>query len=386
MNEDKATRYHRLRRRSAVASLALGAALLVGLLWTGWSLALRDLSVELTRRLGLPHPLIPSATVAAYTLLLGVLNELITLPLDLYRGLALERRYGLSTERAGRWFVDRGKAVALGLVFAVAGTGAMYGLLRHWPRWWWLGSAAGLSLVTIALTNLGPVLLLPIFYPFKPLDREHLRARLVDLARRAGVAVVDVYEWQVSSKTRKANAALTGLGPTRRILVSDTLLADYPEEEIEVVLAHELGHHVRHDVWRGIGVEALASVAGFFLADRVLRALAPALGLAGIADVAGLPVLALSLGGVSLVACPLANALSRLHERRADRYALDLTRNPAAFVAAMRRLGAQNLAEESPSRLTRLLFHSHPTVPERIEAARAWRGNAWVSADGAAGS
>ena len=373
MNEDKATRYHRLRRRAALVSLALSATLLIGLLWTGWSIALRDLSGGLPRRFGLPLFLIPSATVATYALLLGVLNELVTFPLDLYRGLVLERRYGLSTERAGHWFVDRGKAVALGLVFAVAGTGAMYGLLRHWPQWWWLGAAAGLSLVAIALTNLGPVLLLPLFYPLKPLGREGLRTRLVDLARRAGVAVVDIYEWQVSGKSRKANAALTGLGPTRRILVSDTLLANYPEEEIEVVLAHELGHHVRHDLWRGIGVEALVSVIGFFVADRMLRALAPAVGLAGIADVAGLPVLALGLGGVSLVGSPLANALSRLHERRADQFALDLTRNPAAFVAAMRRLGAQNLAEEAPSRLTRALFHSHPTIPERIRAALAWK-------------
>lgn len=381
MNEDKATRYHRLRRRAALASLALSVALLVALLWTGWSLALRDLSGWLPRRVGLPRFLIPSAAVAAYALLLGVLNELVTFPLDLYRGLVLERRYGLSTERAGHWLVDRGKAVGLGLVFAVVGSGVMYGLLRHWPRWWWLGSAAGLSLVAIALTNLGPVLLLPIFYPFKPLDREGLGARLVDLARRAGVPVVDIYEWQVSGKSRKANAALTGLGPTRRILVSDTLLAEYPEEEIEVVLAHELGHHVRHDLWRGIGVEALASVVGFFVADRLLRALAPALGLAGIADVAGLPVLALGLGGVSLLAAPLANALSRLHERRADRFALDLTHDPAAFVSAMRRLGAQNLAEESPSRLTRVLFHSHPTIPERIGAARTWKETSQVSGD-----
>jgi STE24 endopeptidase len=372
MNEDKAARYHRLRRRAGLLSLALSVALLAAVVGTGWSIALRDLAGEIPRRLGFPRFLIPSAAVATFVLLLGTLNELLTFPLDLYRGFTLEHRYGLSTERAGHWLADRGKAMGLGLVFAVAGTGAMYVLIRHWPHWWWLGAAAGLSLVTIALTNLGPVLLLPLFYPFKPLDREALRARLVDLASRAGVAVVDVYEWQVSSRSRKANAALTGLGPTRRILVSDTLLAGYPEEEIEVVLAHELGHHVRHDLWRGIGVEALVSVVGFFVADRLLRALAPAAGLAGIADVAGLPVLGLGFGGVSLAAAPVANALSRLHERRADRFALDLTRHPDAFVSAMRRLGAQNLAEECPSRLTRALFHSHPTIPERIAAARAW--------------
>jgi STE24 endopeptidase len=174
----------------------------------------------------------------------------------------------------------------------------------------------------------------------------------------------------VSNRTRKANAALTGLGATRRILVSDTLLADYSDDEIEMILAHELGHHVHRDIWKGMAFETALALAGFYVAARLLVALAPAAGLRGPSDVAGLPLLVLSAGAVSLVLVPFANALSRLFERNADRYALDLGRNAAAFISAMRRLASQNLAEEHPSPLARILFYSHPPVAERIEIAR----------------
>jgi STE24 endopeptidase len=176
----------------------------------------------------------------------------------------------------------------------------------------------------------------------------------------------------LAEKTRKANAALAGLGGTRRILVSDTMLAEYTEDEIEVVLAHELAHHVHGDIWKGIAFECGLILAGFYLASRVLRALAAAIGLHGVDDVAGLPLLLLAAGAVSLVMLPVAHAMSRAFERRADHFALRLTRNPGAFISAMKRLGAQNLAEEHPSRIVQWLFYSHPPVRQRIAAAQAF--------------
>jgi STE24 endopeptidase len=214
---------------------------------------------------------------------------------------------------------------------------------------------------------------LPVFYAVKPLDRETLRGRLLALADRAGARVVGAYEWGLSEKTRKANAALAGLGSTRRILISDTMLSEYSEDEIEVVLAHELAHHVHGDIWKGLLFESALIVAGFYAAFRVLTGLGPWLGLADAADPAGLPLLLLAGGVVSLLMVPAANALSRRYERSADRFALDLTRNPAAFISAMRRLGAQNLAEEHPSRTVQWLFYSHPPIAERIAVARAFR-------------
>jgi STE24 endopeptidase len=248
----------------------------------------------------------------------------------------------------------------------------------YWCMWlsperWWLIAGSVFALLIVGLTNLAPVVLLPLFYSVKPLARDALRARLLALAQRAGARVLGAYEWGLAAKTKKANAALAGIGGTRRILVSDTMLSEYSDEEIEVVLAHEIAHHVHGDIWKGIAFESALILAGFFLASRVMSALARPLGLRGIDDVAGLPLLLLTAGAVSVVMVPLAHAMSRAFERRADRFALDLTRNPSAFISAMRRLGAQNLAEEHPSRVVRLLFYSHPPLHERIAEAQAFR-------------
>jgi STE24 endopeptidase len=229
------------------------------------------------------------------------------------------------------------------------------------------------TLLIVGLTNVAPVLLLPLFYTVKPLDRDSLRTRLLALADRAGARVLGAYEWGLGDKTKKANAALAGLGGTRRILVSDTMLAEYSDDEIEVVLAHEIAHHVHGDIWKGILFQSALMLAGFYLASLVLRAMTARAGLRGVDDVAGLPLLLLAAGAVSLIMVPAAHAMSRAFERSADRFALDLTRNPGAFITAMRRLGAQNLAEEHPSRLVQWLFYSHPPLRERIASAETFK-------------
>jgi STE24 endopeptidase len=364
-NEDKATRYHRLRRRATLAGTALGALFLILLLVAGWSADVRDVAVSTA---GSSFML----TVIVYVVCIALLTEVVQLPLAFYQGVTLERRYGLSTQTTARWWLDRLKAGAVGLVFAVGGALVVWWLLRWSPDRWWFVAALCFALVLVVLAQVAPVLLLPIFYRFKPLDRPALAARLVALAGRAGARVVGVFEWQLSDRTRKANAALTGIGRTRRILLSDTLLAEHSDDEIEVVLAHELAHHVHHDIWKGIALEAVLLLLGFYLADRVLDASIGRFGIVAKDDVAGMPLLLLAGGAVSLGFLPVANAVSRAHERRADRYALDMTRNAAAFINAMRRLAAQNLAEERPSRWVEILFHSHPSTAARVDAARAW--------------
>jgi STE24 endopeptidase len=215
--------------------------------------------------------------------------------------------------------------------------------------------------------------LLPMFYRFKPLDRAPLLARIDALSRRAGVPVLGVYEWSLGDKSRRANAALVGAGANRRILLSDTLLADYSDDEIEVILAHELGHHAHRDIRNGLAIEAAIIALACASAAAALALTWRVLGLEGPADVAGLPLLVMAGGLVSLLATPFLNAWSRRNEHRADRFALELTDRPDAFVSAMRRLAAQNLAEERPSAATLWLFHSHPPFDERIQAARAAR-------------
>ncbi|HXH25730.1 MAG TPA: M48 family metalloprotease, partial [Vicinamibacterales bacterium] len=353
MNEDRSSRYHRLQRRASVAAAALAGAFLLVFLVSGASAALRDAAASWSGGSF-------AATLLIYSTVLFLAHAALELPLAVYSGLTLERRYGLSAQTTGGWWRDHVKAGAVALVFSSGAALVVYALIRWRPDTWWLIAALAFAAIIVVLAQLAPVVLLPLFYELKPLDRPALAERLVSLAERAGARVLGVFEWRLSSRTRRANAALAGLGPTRRILLSDTLLAEYSDDEVEVILAHELAHHVYRDIWTAIALESALVVLGFFLADRALEIWSSSFGLQGKGDIAGLPLLALAGGAVSIALRPAANALSRAHERRADRYALEMTRNAGAFIRAMRRLSAQNLAEERPSRLVEVLFHTHP--------------------------
>jgi STE24 endopeptidase len=371
LNEDKATKYHRLRRRADLLGTASAGVVLFGLAASGLSHRLRELGAALSQ--WVPEALNDIMMVVIVTFALMLILALVELPFAYYQGFLLEHRYGLSTQSRRHWISDQFKGVLVGMALAIVGASVVYGALRRWPDDWWWISAIVFAIATIGLAQLAPVLLLPIFYKFKPLDRPALVDRLLKLAAGARTSVNGVFEWVLSSHTKKANAALAGLGTTRRILLSDTLLADYSEDEIEVILAHELAHHVHRDLWRGIAVHSIALVGGFAVLSLVLEAAADPLGLRGLSDPAGLPALMLAGGVWTFLLLPVINFISRAQERAADRYALKATRNVDAFVTAMKRLSQQNLAEEHPSALVRWLFYSHPPIRERIDAARAFR-------------
>jgi STE24 endopeptidase len=367
LNEDRSTRYHRLQRRTAWVGLVTQLVGVLALLGGGVSTLLRDAAVRIA---GAPSQAL--TTVVAYAALLFVLAEGISLPIRFYRTFILERRYGLSAVPIRTWFRDHVKAFVIGFVIALAAAAIVYGAMAAWPRWWWAISAVAFIAAMLALARVAPVLLMPLFYRFKPLDREALRARLETLSARAGLPVLGVYEWGLGEKTARANAALVGTGRSRRILLSDTLLTDYTDDEIEVILAHELGHHANRDIRTGLLLEGTMIAISMGAAATALHALWKPLGLHGPADVAGLPLLLLVAGLVSLVARPALNALSRRNEHRADRFALELTERPDAFVSAMRRLASQNLAEARPSAATLWLFHTHPPFEQRIQAAKSF--------------
>jgi Zn-dependent protease with chaperone function len=365
-NEDKATRYHRLQRRASILATVLSATILALLLVTGASEAMRDLVAGWFSSSFI-------LTVVGYVIVLGLLLEVAGLPLAFYRGVTLERRYGLSTQTTARWWLDHIKAGGISLVFAIVGALIVLSLMRWDAERWWVYAAAIFTVILVLLAQLAPVVLLPLFYEITPLSRDHLRDRLVALAGKAGTRIAGVFEWRLSDRTKKANAALAGIGRTRRILLSDTLLAEHSDDEIEVILAHELAHHVYRDIWSALLIETVLIALGCFAADRVLDASAASAGLNGKGDVAGLPLLVLTLGSVSLALMPIVNAFSRAHERRADRFALTMTKNAPAFITAMKRLAAQNLAEEEPSRLVQILFHTHPTINARVRAAQQYQ-------------
>ena len=370
MNEDKATRYHRLRRRALLLAAAWRVFLLAFLVTTGLGHALRDASVAAAQPFPafLQFPL----TVLTWVTVAVLVHDLGALPMAFFAGFLLERRYGLSRQPARSWFHDHLKAVAINLAFVGAAAIWMYGWLALLPQFWWIPAWVGLTAAAVVTAWAAPVVLLPLFFRFVPLSDGPLRERLLGLAERAGVPALGVFEWRTSDRTSRANAALAGIGHTRRIILSDTLLRDYRPEEVEAVLAHEVAHHVHHDIWKALAIDALVGLAAFVAADAALRAAVVPAGLQGISDPAGLAAAGLAMTAVAWLASPLQNAVSRFHERRADRGALELTHDVGAFVGAMRRLGARNLAEESPSLLTRLFFHTHPPIDERIACATSW--------------
>jgi STE24 endopeptidase len=367
VNEDKAARFHRLQRRCFWLSLATHAAIMFVLLAGGLSGAMRDAAALVSRA-----PASSPSTVAVFTVLLLLLLELIGLPQRFYQTYVLERRYGLSDVSMRVWLIDHLKSVAISLLLLLAAAEFVYFALARSPRWWWVITAAAGALAIGVLARLTPILLLPLFYRFKPLDRASLRSRIDALSQRAGVPVLGVYEWGLGDRTRRANAALVGTGRSRRILLSDTLLAHYSDDEIEVILAHELGHHAHRDIRNGLVLESLLITLGCAAAAGVLHVLWRTLHLEGPTDVAGLPLLLLGAGVVSLVTAPVVNAWLRRNEHRADRFALAMTERPDAFVSALRRLAAQNLAEQHPSTATLWLFHTHPPFEQRIQAARTF--------------
>lgn len=370
VTEDKSTRYHRLRRRADMAGTVSTGLVLLLLVVSGLAVGVRAGLVTALQAVA-PSGVVDAAVVVLITTAVLVILQLVDLPFAYFHGFVLERRYGLSPQPAARWWNDQVKAAAVTIVLGVAGSSAVYLFLREAPSSWWALSAATFAVASVGVVKLAPTVLLPLFQTVRPLDRPPLAARLMALAIRARTDVVGVFEWVVSGHTRKANAALAGLGRTRRILLSDTLLADYSEDEIEVVMAHELAHHVHGDLWRALAFQTLLLVTGFFVAHLVLVRAVDVFGYSGLSDPASLPLLLLTGGVWMLLATPLAAAMSRARERAADRYALEVTGNPDAFVSAMRRLARQNLAEERPSGLSRLLL-SHPSIDERLDAARAF--------------
>jgi STE24 endopeptidase len=364
VNEDKAVRYQRLRSRAVGLGWTMAALFVVLMFITGGAVALRSRVVERTGD-------VTVLSVALYVAIFSLLLDLVALPSAFYQGVTLERRYRVSTQSNAHWWRDRFQSSAAGLLLRVLEAIVLTAILRWASRYWWPLSAVVFSALLVGLARVAPVRLMPLFYRFRPLDRPALAGRLLALAERARAGVVDVFEWQLSDRTGKAQAVLVGLGGSRRILLSDTLLAEYSDDEIEVILAHELAHHVNGDVRVGLIVTSLRIAAGFFVAHVFMTLWAPAFGLSGLADLAALPLIGAGVEVGMRALSPLAHALSRIHERRADRYALEMTRNPAAFVSAMKRLSAQNLIVETPSRFS-TFYRSHPSTSARIAAARDW--------------
>ena len=357
-------RYNRVRRWLGITDFGVGLLLLIVLLVTRWSDSLRDLAY----RIGFQNY---TLSLFVYLVLLLAISKLLGLTLD-YFGFRLERRYKLSNQRFGAWAWDEVKGFLVGVVMGPILVELVYFTIRQWPLYWWMIGWALFMALFVLLAQLAPVVLFPIFYKFEPLDNEELRRRLIVLSERAGTRVRGVYRWKLSEKSKKANAALTGLGRTRRIILADTLLDNYSQDEVEAVLAHELGHHVHKHIFKSIVVQAAITFFGFWAANWILHYAVDQRIFEELSDFANLPLLALVSVVLSLLLMPALNAYSRFNERQADRYAFESTSSVEPFISSMNKLAEQNLAERTPSKWVEWLFHSHPSISRRLEAAEEW--------------
>lgn len=357
--------YNRIKRLLELCDLAVNLGLLIVLLATGWTSKLTSLSVHAAEN----HYWLQ---LFLYVLMLSVIRKVLGVGLDFY-GFRLEHRFHLSNQRFTAWLWDELKGWLLGLVIATVLAEIVYGLMLSSPEHWWIYAWIICLGLFVLLAQIAPIVLLPLFYKFAPLQNEDLKARLLRLGERAGTRIRGVYEWKLSEKSKKANAALTGLGNTRRIILADTLLQNYDNDEIEAVLAHELGHHVHRHIFKSIVVEAAVTLAGFWAAHRVLDYVVHERHwFQGITDFADLPLLVLVSTVLSMLLMPALNAYSRFNERQADLYCWKSVPSIGPYISAMQKLNQQNLSESRPSRLVEVLFHSHPPVSKRIAAAQLW--------------
>jgi len=361
--QKQAKEYAKIRRRFMLLDLVLGTVLLLAWLLLDWSVLLRDWIFIWTQNQWL--------VVITFGAVFGAVFSVLDLPLTFYSGYVLPHRYGQSNQTLSGWWGDLIKSALLSAVIGGFLLEIVYLVLRTAPDTWWLFTAGFLLLFNVLLANLAPVLLFPIFYKFSPLNEEHahLQERLIKLAEKAGTNVEGVYKFDMSRRTKSANAGLTGLGNTRRIILGDTLLKEFSPDEIETVLAHELGHQKNHDIPLGMVVQSIVTLGGLYLTSLGLSWGISQFGFGSISDIAALPLFALFLGAYGLLAMPLSNGFSRWREWLADDFALLLTGNGEAYASALTRLSNQNLAEVNPDPWVEFLLSSHPSLEKRIRNA-----------------
>ncbi|HUW19112.1 MAG TPA: M48 family metallopeptidase [Sedimentisphaerales bacterium] len=357
----QARRYSRLKTRLTIVQLLLTAAFLVIMLFSGASIRLRDSAAAVSGNFYLQ--------VAFYMTIFSGIYYLLFVGLDFYGDFLLEHKFLLSNQTVPGWLRKTIKKALLSLAMLLVAGEALYFFLRHFPERWWLLTTAAWLLFTIVLGRIAPVLIIPLFYKCVPLANMELRDRLLALGRNCGVRIGEVFEIQLSKETRKANAAVVGLGKNRRILLGDTLLKNYSDDEIEAIFAHELAHirllHVRKILGFGTGASAIS----FYLTALLFKEGTRLFAFADVYDIAAFPLLALILMAVWLLLMPIQLWYLRNLEQKADIFAVEHIENRGSFASAMTKLAKQNLADPSPTRLEELLLYDHPPVSKRLRYA-----------------
>ena len=368
--QKQAQEYSRIKRRLWLVETIYSLAYTLAWLAFGWAVGLRawlSASWSLMQNEWIIVPV--------FVLIFGAISAVIETPLSYYSDFVLPHRYDQSNQTLKDWIIDQLKSLAISLPIGLIVLELLYLALRVSGPFWWLWAAGGLLVFQVLAANLAPVLIMPLFNKFVPLGEEHaeLAERLLKLAEKSKTRVKGVFKFDMSRRTKAANAALTGIGNTRRIVLGDTLINEFSLDEIETVMAHELGHHVNKDIPLLIGLGTLTTALGLYLASIFMTWAVAFFGFTGVADAAAFPALTLVISLYGLLTMPLQNGFSRWREHLADLYALQTTGKNEAFASGFTRLANQNLSEINPEKWVVFLFYSHPPLGERIEMAKNWK-------------
>ncbi|MDD5634283.1 MAG: M48 family metallopeptidase [Candidatus Omnitrophica bacterium] len=302
--------------------------------------------------------------------LLLFLSYVVGLPVHFVSSFIVEKKFCLSTQDLRGWAVDEMKSLAISFVFFVFCVEAFYLILRVFPGHWWLVASFGWIFFTVILTKIFPVLLIPVFFKYSSLSDGALKEKVLVMAKKAKIDLLDVCQIDFSRKTKKANAALTGLGGTRRVILTDTLLGEFSPGEIEAVVAHEFGHFKLRHIWQLLFFSGVFTILGFFVLSKVIGWVVSISGASSVSDLYLFPIMMLLMFISGIMLLPVQNYFSRILERDADLFALELTNNPENFIAMMRKLGEKNLADMSPSKIKKIFLFNHPPIFERINMAK----------------
>ena len=353
-------RYNRTKLILSLVSGTVTFFMFAGIVVGGISLQIESAVLSVTAQ--------PYLALLLFAAAIGAMNGIISIPFGFYSGFILEHKYGVSNQTFMQWLWEHFKGVLVSIPITLPLLLILYYFLRTYESMWWLPAGMMLFIFSIGLTRIAPVIILPLFYRLTPLEDSPLKERIVALTQKTNMIVEGIFAFNLSKTTKKANAAFTGIGKSKRILLGDTLIENFSEEEIETVFAHELGHYSRGHIRTGILFGTISIFLGLFLTSLVYTESLQWFGFTSAGQLAALPLLMVWLGIYSLITSPLGNILSRKHEFEADRYAVEATKNKEAFVSTMNKLASMNLADRQPHPLVEFLFYSHPSIDKRIRS------------------
>jgi STE24 endopeptidase len=353
-----AKRYEKENRLLGLAGSALSLVLLAAFFETDLSARLANL----WRGWPMVWPFL------AYTAGLLAWLTILSLPLRFYRGYVHEHKWDFSTQRVKGWLVDQAKSFTVGLVMAWLVLALLLWIMARFPRTWWLIAGLAMAFVSVIMATLLPVVILPIFHRYTPIENKDLTDALKEILAKEGLKSSGFFQEDMSRRTRKENAFLAGLGKTRRVVLGDNLIKQMTVPEIVSVIGHEVGHFRYKHIWKGVVVGTLEQLAVFFFLSLVMRAAFPGFPGSAREVLTVLPVM-LIIGGTasSLVFGPFSNALSRYFERQADLYTAAHVKDPHAFATALAGLADRNLSNAYPTWWVKVLYYTHPPVGERLQ-------------------